>query len=88
MKSINRGNETVAGVVGCEAGRGWTSWRRAGAWCRAGIAGSLGGRAAQPACCLARGVVAPERGHRGAGVHGHRGGTGARRAPVRLPGCY
>jgi hypothetical protein len=50
--------------------------------------GSLDGRAARSACCLARGTVAPERGHRGAGGHDHRGGTGARRAPVRLLGCY
>jgi hypothetical protein len=78
MKSINRRNETIAGVMGCEVGRGWTSWRRAGARCRAGVAGSLDGRAARPACCLARGAVTPERGHCGAG---------ARRAPVRLPGC-
>jgi hypothetical protein len=49
MKSINHRNETVAGVVGCEVGRGWISWHQAGARCRAGVVGSLDGRAARPA---------------------------------------
>jgi hypothetical protein len=40
--------------------------------------GSLDGRAAQPACCLARGAVAPERGHHGAGAHGSGGWVRAR----------
>jgi hypothetical protein len=62
--------------VGLGLGAGRASWGR---W----MAGRLGRPAAWRAARSHRsGVTAVQ------GGHDHRGGTGARRAPVRLPGCY